>query len=125
MRAFSSFFDSNVKELSRLLPPDEIETVMIHPSTQPPAAALEPDGAPATYAGTYAGTLSRSLGVGGNVLITLSGISPASSVFVLGGAALAAYGTGVFWGFAIAGVISPADRLLLRRTGIAPSRRRW
>lgn len=52
------------------------------------------------------GTLSRSLGVGGNVLITLSGISPASSVFVLGGAALATYGTGVFWGFAIAGVIS-------------------
>ena len=52
------------------------------------------------------GHLSRSLGVGGNVLITLSGISPASSVFVLGGAALAAYGTGVFWGFAIAGVIS-------------------
>lgn len=40
------------------------------------------------------------------MLITLSGISPASSVFVLGGAALGAYGTGVFWGFAIAGVIS-------------------
>ena len=75
---------------------------MIHPSKQPPPAALEPDGAPATYDGT----LSRSLGVGGNVLITLSGISPASSVFILGGAALAAYGTGVFWGFAIAGVIS-------------------
>ena len=55
---------------------------------------------------TYDGSLSRSLGVGGNVLITLSGISPASSVFVLGGAALAAYGTGVFWAFAIAGVIS-------------------
>ena len=50
--------------------------------------------------------LSRSLGVGGNVLITLSGISPASSVFILGGAALATYGTGVFWGFVIAGVIS-------------------
>ena len=55
---------------------------------------------------TYDAKLSRSLGVGGNVLITLSGISPASSVFILGGAALATYGTGVFWGFAIAGVIS-------------------
>src|SRR6188472_2707520 len=55
---------------------------------------------------THGGELSRSLGVGGNVLITLSGISPASSVFILGGAALATYGTGVFWGFAIAGVIS-------------------
>jgi hypothetical protein len=55
---------------------------------------------------THGGELSRSLGVGGNVLITLSGISPASSVFILGGAALAGYGTGVFWGFALAGVIS-------------------
>ncbi|WP_163800815.1 APC family permease [Mycolicibacterium sediminis] len=64
--------------------------------TDPP-----PDAAP-----TYDGVLSRSLGVGGNVLITLSGISPASSVFILGGAALAVFGTGVFWGFAIAGVIS-------------------
>ena len=73
---------------------------MIH--SMPPTAA---DAPPAT-APTYEGVLSRSLGVGGNVLITLSGISPASSVFVLGGAALAAYGTGVFWGFAIAGVIS-------------------
>lgn len=55
---------------------------------------------------THGAHLSRSLGVGGNVLITLSGISPASSVFILGGAALAGYGTGVFWGFALAGVIS-------------------
>ncbi|GAA1955493.1 APC family permease [Agromyces allii] len=55
---------------------------------------------------TTGGQLSRSLGVGGNVLITLSGISPASSVFILGGAALAGYGTGVFWGFLLAGVIS-------------------
>ncbi|KQY09870.1 amino acid transporter [Mycobacterium sp. Root135] len=69
----------------------------------PPTAA---DTSPPADAPTYDGTLSRSLGVGGNVLITLSGISPASSVFVLGGAALGAYGTGVFWGFAIAGVIS-------------------
>lgn len=50
--------------------------------------------------------LARTLGVGGNVLLTLSSISPAASVFILGGAALSAYGTGVFWGFLIAGVIS-------------------
>ena len=50
--------------------------------------------------------LARSLGVGGNVLITLSSISPASSVFILDGAALATYGTGVFWAFIIAGVVS-------------------
>jgi len=42
----------------------------------PPTAAGTP---PPTDAPTYDGTLSRSLGVGGNVLITLSGISPASS----------------------------------------------
>ncbi len=50
--------------------------------------------------------LERSLGVSGNVLLTLSSISPAASVFILGGAALATYGTGVFWGFLIGGVIS-------------------
>jgi amino acid transporter len=50
--------------------------------------------------------LARTLGVGGNVLLTLSSISPAASVFILGGAALSSYGTGVFWGFLIAGVIS-------------------
>ncbi len=57
---------------------------------------------------THGSKLSRSLGTPGNVLITLSGISPASSVFILGGAALAGYGTAVFWGFVIAGVISIA-----------------
>lgn len=50
--------------------------------------------------------LSRSLSTSGNVLITLSGISPASSVFILGGAALTVSGTGVFLGFTIAGVLS-------------------
>lgn len=74
---------------------------MTHATPPTAAGTTPPADAP-----TYDGTLSRSLGVGGNVLITLSGISPASSVFVLGGAALGAYGTGVFWGFAIAGVIS-------------------
>jgi len=72
-----------------------------------PAPAPSPAPALDTAATTTHGAqLSRSLGVGGNVLITLSGISPASSVFILGGAALATYGTGVFWGFALAGVIS-------------------
>lgn len=61
--------------------------------------------APATGK-SYDASLSRSLGVGGNVLITLSSISPASSVFILGGAALSAFGTGVFWGFLIAGIVS-------------------
>ncbi|HWS51175.1 MAG TPA: APC family permease [Microbacterium sp.] len=74
-----------------------------HPKSPPNTPAPTLDTAATTTGG---GQLSRSLGVGGNVLITLSGISPASSVFILGGAAFAGYGTGVFWGFIIAGVIS-------------------
>ena len=62
--------------------------------------------APGALAKTPTPKLARSLGVGGNVLITLSSISPASSVFILGGAALSSFGTGVFWAFAIAGVVS-------------------
>ncbi|MET3919749.1 APC family permease [Arthrobacter sp. UYEF20] len=61
---------------------------------------------PETAGRSYSASLSRSLGLGGNILITLSSISPASSVFILGGAALTAFGTGVVWGFLIAGVIS-------------------
>lgn len=76
---------------------------MSHPNPPSSAAAPALDTAATT---THGGQLSRSLGVGGNVLITLSGISPASSVFILGGAAFAGYGTGVFWGFILAGVIS-------------------
>ena len=68
--------------------------------TNPPRT-LTTDGT-----GTPHKTLARSLGVGGNVMLTLSSISPAASVFILGGAALGAYGTGVFWGFLIGGVIS-------------------
>lgn len=56
--------------------------------------------------GAYEQELERSLGVGGNVLLTLSGISPAASVFILGGAAISSFGTGALWGFAIGGVIS-------------------
>lgn len=65
-----------------------------------------PRAGTATHASTNGKTLARSLGVGGNVMLTLSSISPAASVFILGGAALASYGTGVFWGFLIGGVIS-------------------
>ncbi|WP_341977078.1 APC family permease [Microbacterium sp. LWO13-1.2] len=77
--------------------------MMSHPN---PAASAAPPALDTAATTTHGGQLSRSLGVGGNVLITLSGISPASSVFILGGAAFAGYGTGVFWGFILAGVIS-------------------
>lgn len=77
---------------------------MEQPITSVPAQPPSPPGA-----GTgrnYDASLSRSLGLAGNILITLSSISPASSVFILGGAALTAFGTGVVWGFLIAGVVS-------------------
>ncbi|BBZ78659.1 amino acid transporter [Mycolicibacterium anyangense] len=61
---------------------------------------------PAATTGSYNNELARSLGVGGNVMLTLSSISPAASVFILGGAAITSYGTGVFWGFLLGGVIS-------------------
>jgi amino acid transporter len=71
---------------------------------------LPPAGRPsdecAKSPGHYGKVLARSLGVGGNVMLTLSSISPAASVFILGGAAIAAYGTGAFWGFLLGGVIS-------------------
>lgn len=71
------------------------------------AAATDPASpTPAEVQRAEQPRLARSLGVGGNVLITLSSVSPASSVFILGGAALASYGTGVFWAFVIAGVVS-------------------
>src|SRR3954465_8559695 len=63
---------------------DETEARMIHP--QPTAAAPDPAAAPPA---TACGTLSRSLGVGGKGLITLSGISPAARVRGLGRLALA------------------------------------
>jgi amino acid transporter len=71
-----------------------------------PVAADPRSGPPLGVPGTYDKELARSLGVSGNVMLTLSSISPAASVFILGGAALTAYGTGVFWGFLIGGVIS-------------------
>lgn len=71
-----------------------------------PTSTISAQPKPAPAGESYDASLSRTLGLGGNILITLSSISPASSVFILGGAALATFGTGVFWGFLIAGVVS-------------------
>lgn len=73
---------------------------------QPISTAQAQATTPVQAGRSYDASLSRSLGLGGNILITLSSISPASSVFILGGAALAAFGTGVVWGFLIAGLVS-------------------
>lgn len=63
-----------------------------------------------TTAGRYRGELSRSLSVRDNVLITLSAVTPASSLFVIapavisgvGGAAVAAYVVAAMIGIAVA-----------------------
>lgn len=75
-------------------------------TTPPSSSAEQPHGETVAQEAHYGADLSRRLGVPGNVMLTLSSISPAASVFILGGAALAAYGTGVFWGFLLGGVIS-------------------
>ncbi|GAA3867934.1 APC family permease [Saccharothrix violaceirubra] len=49
--------------------------------------------------------LRRGLKVLGTLLITLSAISPASSVFIIAPGVVAQAGSGAFWSFAIAGVV--------------------
>ena len=54
----------------------------------------------------YPQQLSRTLGVAGNLTITLSLIGPAASVFAIGSVALGQQGSGAFLAFLIAAVIS-------------------
>lgn len=62
-----------------------------------------PAGRPAP--GRYRGELSRSLSLRDNVLITLSGVTPASSVFVIGPAVIAGVGGGAVLTYVIAALI--------------------
>jgi amino acid transporter len=55
--------------------------------------------------GHYRQELSRSIGVLGNVFITLSGVTPAASVFVIAPVALAEAGSGAFASFVFAAVV--------------------
>ncbi|MFF2503010.1 APC family permease [Streptomyces sp. NPDC058067] len=125
----------------------ELETGGRHPAApapdvSPPALDGSPPGAPAPAAGAkYAQQLSRSLTFKENVLITLSSVTPASSVFILvpsviqgiGGAATIAFAiaavAGVFMAFCYAelssrypvtgGEYAFAARTLGRPTGFA------
>jgi amino acid transporter len=53
----------------------------------------------------YSQELSRSINVLGNVFITLSGVTPAASVFIIAPVALAAAGSGSFLSFVFAAVV--------------------
>jgi amino acid transporter len=55
--------------------------------------------------GRYSQQLHRSIGVLGNVMITLSGVTPASSVFIIAPVALVAAGSGSFLAFVFAAIV--------------------
>jgi amino acid transporter len=55
--------------------------------------------------GRYKQELSRSISVLGNIFITLSGVTPAASVFIIAPVALAAAGSGSFLSFVFAAIV--------------------
>src|SRR5258708_30009130 len=59
----------------------------------------------ATETARYEQDLSRSIGILGNVFITLSGVTPASSVFIIVPVALVAAGSGSFLAFVFAAIV--------------------
>ncbi len=59
----------------------------------------------ATETARYEQDLSRSIGILGNVFITLSGVTPASSVFIIAPVALVAAGSGSFLAFVFAAIV--------------------
>jgi amino acid transporter len=67
------------------------------------AGAEAAAGAPETA--RYEQDLSRSIGVLGNVFITLSGVTPASSVFIIVPVALVAVGSGSFLSYVFAAIV--------------------
>lgn len=55
--------------------------------------------------GTYQHGLRRAINTLGNIAISVSGITPTASVFIIAPVAFAAQGTGTFWAFVIAALI--------------------
>lgn len=74
-------------------------------------AAGKPMAAPTPAAGKYKGELSRSLSIGENVLLTLSAVTPASSLFVIGPAVIGGVGGAAVTAYALAAVIGIAVAL--------------
>src|SRR5262249_60694797 len=69
-----------------------------------PVSAGAEAAAGAPEAARYEQDLSRSIGILGNVFITLSGVTPASSVFIIVPVALVAVGSGSFLALVVAAV---------------------
>lgn len=77
-------------------------------STLPEKPAASGDTTPAepsSDSGQYGQELHRSIGTLGNIFLTLSGATPASSVFIIVPVAIIGVGTGSFLAFVIAGII--------------------
>lgn len=74
-------------------------------SAVPPAAAAPPVMETQIESGQYSQDLHRSIGVLGNIFITLSGVTPASSVFIIIPVALVGVGSGSFLAFVIAAIV--------------------
>lgn len=74
-------------------------------SAVPPGAAAPPAMVTQAEAGQYNQELHRSIGVMGNIFITLSGVTPASSVFIIIPIAIIGVGSGSFLAFVIAAII--------------------
>src|SRR5205809_475786 len=70
-----------------------------------PVSAGAEAAAGATETARYEQDLSRSIGILGNVFITLSGVTPASSVFIIVPVALVAVGSGSFLAFVFAAIV--------------------
>src|SRR5262244_3141549 len=70
-----------------------------------PVSAGAEAAAGAPEAARYEQDLSRSIGILGNVFITLSGVTPASSVFIIVPVALVAVGSGSFLSFVFAAIV--------------------
>lgn len=71
------------------------------------AAVAKVEAAVSAHAGDshYKQELARSISVLGNIFITLSGVTPAASVFIIAPVALAAAGSGTFLSFVFAAIV--------------------
>ena len=67
----------------------------------------------------YKQELDRGLHVLGNVMMTISGVAPTASVFIIAPIAFLFAGTGAFWAFVIAGVIGVGMAFAYAESGTA------
>src|SRR5260370_10255759 len=82
-----------------------MEVLRMDETHKMPPGSAGAAAAGATETARYEQDLSRSIGILGNVFITLSGVTPASSVFIIVPVALVAAGSGSFLAFVFAAIV--------------------